>query len=170
MIRKIVIAVPVLTLVILGGIIIWVNTADSAEPVVQEEPSVREDEKLEMTKHNVTNPKNKYNQKSESSFDGTVEGFITEVYREWHELNEEQRYDFAHDTASYDLVLPVTSEINFLEPQIPSEWMWKFDALQKSAHQLTSPVFELEEQEREELIAQFEKDLSRLYEKFVLQS
>ena len=61
----------------------------------------------------------------------------------------------------------VVPEINFLDSQLNSQWKWKFDALQETAHQLTSPVFELSQEGRNKLIPIFEEDLNRLYEEFV---
>lgn len=119
-----------------------------------------------MSKYNPANPKSYYQQATESAFDGTIEGFLASVHQTWHELTEEERYDGSVYSASYDIIASVVLEINFLNAHIPSEWEWKFDALQETAHQLTSPVIELSQEERNELISVFEEDLNRLYEEF----
>lgn len=145
MIRKVIIAVPFLTLVGLGVIITLINMDDADDLVVQEDPiEAAASEKLEMSEHNPFNPKYKGNQKMESSFDGTVAGFLTEIHIAWTEFEGEEKYDHSVSSPSYGLVASVVSEVNYLEPQIADEWMWKFDELRETAHQLTSPVMGLD--------------------------
>ena len=168
MIRKAIILIPLLVLVGLAGVITAVNMGDSTVSEVQAEPEeVSEVEELEMSRHNPANPKSYGQQAIESSFDGTIEGFLASVHQAWHELTEEEKYEDSVYSANYDIIASVVPEINFLDSQIANEWQWKFDALQKTAHQLTSPVIELSQEERNELISVFEEDLNRLYEELV---
>ena len=168
MIRKVIILIPMLVLAGLAGIILAVNTGDSTATEAQEEPEeVAEVEELEMSRHNPANPKSYGQQPARSAFDGTVDGFLSEVYQSWHELTEGEKYDISVSSSSYDIVASVVPEINFLDSQLNSQWKWKFDALQETAHQLTSPVIELSQEEQNELIPVFEDDLNRLYEEFV---
>lgn len=171
MIRKVIIAIPFMTLVGLGVIITLINMDDADDLIVQEDPiEAAAPEKLEMSEHNPFNPKYKGNQTTESSFDGTVEGFLTDVYMAWTEFEGEEKYDHSVSSTSYGLVASVVSEVNYLEPQIADEWMWKFEELRETAHQLTSPLMELDYKERVVLIHEFEEGLSKLYQKIVLQS
>ena len=164
MIRKVVILIPLL---VLAGVITAVNMGKSPDTEVQAEPEeVAEVEELEMSRHNPANPKSYGQLPGESAFDGTVAGFLAEVHQSWHELSTKEKYDSSASTASYDIVKSVVPEINFLDSQLDGRWKWKFDALQETAHQLTSPVFELSQEERNELISIFEEDLNRLYEEF----
>lgn len=167
LIRKVVILIPLLVLAGLAGVITAVNMGESPVTEVQPEPEeVAEVEELEMSRHNPANPKSYGQLPGESAYDGTVAGFLAEVHQSWHELSTKEKYDSSVSSASYDIVKSVVPEINFLDAQLDSQWKWKFDALQETAHQLTSPVIELSQEERNELISVFEEDLNRLDEEF----
>ncbi|WP_301722586.1 hypothetical protein [Planococcus shixiaomingii] len=65
LLRKLIIAVPLLVLAFLIGLIISVNVEDTDSPVVREEVKEKEPEVSEVSKQNPANPKAKGFQPSE---------------------------------------------------------------------------------------------------------
>ncbi|MDN7247152.1 hypothetical protein QWY16_10895 [Planococcus shenhongbingii] len=161
--RKLIVAVPLLTLVCLITLVISVNIRDSESPKIQEEVvQATESEKLEMSKHNPANPKG-YGQQIESSSFGEPKDLVLSIHGKWNSLSVEEQYSISPDSESYRLISSVVSEINFARSNMDSEMIPKFDSLQETAHKLTSPVIELPEEERRSLIPRFESQLDELY-------
>ncbi|MGK7377347.1 hypothetical protein ACSFXN_05860 [Planococcus sp. 1R117A] len=161
--RKLIVAVPLLTLVCLITLVFSVNMRDSESPEIQEEVvQATEPKKLEMSKHNPANPKG-YGQQIESSLFGEPKDLVLSIHGKWNSLSVEEQYLISPDSESYRLISSVVPEINFARSNMDSEMIPKFDSLQETAHKLTSPVIELPEEERRSLIPRFESQLDELY-------
>lgn len=163
LLQKTIVGIPLLTLALLTGLIISVNLADSDSPVVHEEIEEKEPEVLEMSRHNPANPKAHWFQ-PEGGSSGEPTDLVMEVHAAWHKLSIEEKYTISPDSESYQLIASVVPAVNKVSGNVDSSLTVQFDAFQETAHQLTSPVIELTEEERRALVPRFDSQLNALYE------
>lgn len=163
LLKKTIVGIPLLTLALLLGLIISVNLADSDSPIVHEEIEEKEPKVLEMSRDNPANPKAHWFQ-PEGGSSGDPKDLVMEVHAAWHNLSIEEQYTTSPDSESYQLIASVVRAVNKVSSNIDSSLTVQFDAFQETAHQLTSPVIELTEEERRALIPRFDSQLNSLYE------
>ncbi|MCM3611099.1 hypothetical protein M4S82_07510 [Planococcus sp. MERTA32b] len=163
MLKKVVVGVPLLTLVGLCIFVIFLNLDSSDSASVQEEKvNDTKTASFDSSENVFTDPK-EYGQPIENSRFGEPKDFILAIHREWSEMARGEQNDISSGSESYGLISALVTEINYLRANIDGALTAEFDALQETAFKLTDSSVGLTEKERTSLIPRFENQLNELF-------
>ncbi|MGM0899218.1 MAG: hypothetical protein ACQEV0_15020 [Bacillota bacterium] len=161
--KKLIIGIPLLSLALLAVFVIKVNFGDSETPARSEPADTQETEDLMMSEANPTNPKSTFQQLGYSEYD-ELEHFITTVHDKWYAIHPEQRFTFTNNGKNLLLLSTVVKEANYWGAVIEEREMTsEFDRLQSTAFQISSPLSELQDQQKENELFHFQEQLDFVY-------
>lgn len=161
MLKKVLIAVPLLTLAFAVLFIVSVNIGDSESPVAEMEVT---DDTGALGENNFSNFEEdaKYQLSHTSYYD--FESFVKDLHASWSSLDATDRYSKTSDGDNVQLISSVIPEINYWDTPIEMYQMKpQFKSLKETAYKLTSERIDLTPDERAALLSWFEKQLSDIY-------
>lgn len=116
-----------------------------------------------MSKHNPANPEYYGFQAEHPIYDESAEGLVAAVTEKWNRLTIEEQYSIVPGSEAYSIIASVVPEANYINRNFKSGLSPELDAWQETAHDITSPVTDLPEEERKNLIKRFESQMNDLY-------
>lgn len=168
--KKLIIAIPLLSLAILAMLVIKANFGDSETLTLQEAEESVETEALAMSDANAANPKSTSHQLGYSEYDD-LEHFVKTVHGQWFAIHPEQRFTFTIEGENQLLLSTVVKEVNHWESVIEERgWTGEFDRLQSTAFQISSPLSELHDQQKENELIHFQEQLDLIYKRIASES
>ncbi|MEZ0482203.1 hypothetical protein [Planococcus sp. SSTMD024] len=168
--KKLITAIPLVSFAVLAVFVIKANFGDSETPALQEPEESAETEALAMSESNARNPKSTFQQLDYSEYDD-LEHFITTVHDQWYAIHPEQRFAFSIHGGNLHLLAIVVRETNYWETVIEErELTHEFDRLQSTAFQISSPLSELHDQQKENELIHFQEQLDIIYKRITSES
>ncbi|WP_404466642.1 hypothetical protein [Planococcus rifietoensis] len=163
--KKLIIAIPLLSFAVLAVLVIKANFGDSETPALQEMEEPAEAETLEVSEANAANPKSTFQQLGYSEYDD-VEHFITTVHDHWYAIHPQQRFTYTTEGENLPLLSKVVKEANYWKTVIEERgWTREFNRLQSTAFQISSPLSELHDQQKENELIHFQEQLDSAYKR-----
>ena len=163
--KKLIIGIPLLSLAVLMVLVIKANFGDPETPALTEPEAIAETEALAMSEANARNPKSTFQQLGYSEYDD-LEHFITTVHDKWYAVHPAQRFTFAIEGENLRLLSTVVTEVNHWEAVIEERGLTReFDRLQSTAFQISSPLSEIHDQQKENELIHFQEQLDLIYKR-----
>lgn len=160
--RKLIIGIPLLSFALIVTLIIIVNLDDSKSTVAN--GSAEDAEAMEMSGYNLANPKGHDQQNEYSEFE-SFEQWITAMHDDWYAVHPEQRYSYHLNGSNIKVLSKIVTETNYWQAEIKEKRLsQEFDRLQSTAFQISSPLSNLHDQNKENQLFEFENQLNIAYD------